>query len=111
MKYIKAVRIAKDDLEEHKAEDVAVVDVRNSTPFTDYYVIATAPNERALGALADEVEDALEKENIEVRKKEGLPESGWVIVDAGQVVIHLFISTKRKEIDLDSILKKALQKK
>ena len=111
MAMLKSVRIAKKELEERKAEDVMVVDVRENTPFADYYVIATAPNEKALGAFADYVEEALEKEGVEVRKKDGTPDSGWVIVDAGPVVVHLFSEAKRKEIALDGLLAHRLENK
>jgi ribosome-associated protein len=104
MAMLKSVRIAKKELIDRKAEDVQVVDVRENTPFADYYVLATAPNEKALGAFAGYVEEALEKEGVEVGKLDGTPESGWIIVDAGNVIIHIFSEAKRKEIALDELL-------
>lgn len=92
-------------LEEHKATDIEVIDVTRNTPFSDYYVLATAPNERALSAIAEAVEDELAKAKIEVRQKEGLPESGWLIVDSGTVVTHLFLAAKREEIGLEDLLR------
>ncbi|MCQ2742976.1 MAG: ribosome silencing factor [Bacilli bacterium] len=107
---IKAATLAKDFLDEHKAEDIKVVDVKDHTPFASYYIIATMPNTRALGAIADLLEDHLEENKIPVRGIDGTPDSGWVIVDAGQVVVHLFIEAKRQEIDLASVVSKRKNK-
>lgn len=106
MRYPKAVSVATKELDERKAENVVVVDVKDRTPFTDYYVIATAPNVRALGAFADYLSEAFEKAKLDVRKIEGTPESGWVLVDEGSVIVHLFTVEKRGEFNLDDLLKK-----
>jgi ribosome-associated protein len=106
MRYPKIVTSIKKELEDRKAEDVEIIDVQERTPFTDYYVLATAPNEKALGGFADDVEEVCEKQKVDVRKMEGTPESGWVLVDAGVVVVHIFTANKRAEIGLDDLLKK-----
>jgi len=103
MRYPKEVTIAKKSLSERKAEEIAVVDVRAQTPFTDYLVIASATNTRMLTALADYLVSDFSNDGLDV-KVEGLPESEWMIVDAGSVVIHLFSESKRKEIDLEGLL-------
>ncbi|MCH3908768.1 MAG: ribosome silencing factor [Bacilli bacterium] len=107
MNYPKAVKIAVKELEDRKAEEVEVVDVKENTPFSDYYVIATAPNERALGAFADDLDQAFAKNKIDIRQIEGKPESGWVIVDEGSVVVHIFTKEKRAEISLEKLLAEA----
>jgi ribosome-associated protein len=110
MKYTKEVNLIVKELDERKAEEIKVVDVKENTPFCDYYVIATCPNEKALGAIAEDVAEVLEANKIEVRKVEGLPESHWLIVDAGSAVVQLFTSEKRQEIALDVLLEKTNQK-
>jgi ribosome-associated protein len=106
MRYPKIVTSIKKELEDRKAEDVEVVDVTERTPFSDYYILATAPNEKALGGYAEDVQEVCDKQKVDVRKTEGTPESGWVLVDAGSVVVHLFTAGKRAEIGLDDLLKK-----
>lgn len=103
MRYPKEVTIAKKSLSERKAEEIAVVDVRAQTPFSDYLVIASATNQRMLAALADYLVSDFAKEGLDV-KVDGLPESEWMIVDVGNVVVHLFSEPKRKEIDLEGLL-------
>lgn len=107
MRYIKEVTITQAFLKERKVEDVAVVDVRERTPFADYYILATCPNEKAIAAYANEAQEVWKKAGFEVRKIEGIPASGWIIVDGGQVVLHLFTSSKRTEIGLDELLSTA----
>ncbi len=104
MAYPRKVNVAVKCLNEHKAEDLSIINVKNLNPFADYYIIATAGNIRHLGALADQLDEAYLKENEPVRKIDGKPESGWVIVDANEVVIHLFTEEKRKEILLEHLI-------
>ena len=104
MTYSKLVEETVNFLEERKAEDILVVDVRNRTPFTDYYILVTAPNMRAAGAYAELLEDFFESRTDDLHQIEGEPESGWVLVDAGEVVVHIFTSIKRAEINLEELL-------
>ena len=110
MRYPKEVTIAKKSLSERKAEEIAVVDVRTQTPFCDYLVIGSATNQRMLNALAEYLVSDFAKDGLDV-KVEGLPESEWMIVDAGNVVVHLFSEAKRKEIDLEGLLSHRAERK
>ncbi len=101
----KAERIAKL-LGEHLARDVEAIEVSDKTPYADYYVLATAPNERALGAYAEAVEEAVEKDFEEDARIEGLPSSGWIIVDAKDVVVHLFLEEEREKYGILDILRR-----
>lgn len=96
--------IATKTLDEHKAEGIEVIYVADFTPFATYYVIATAPNPRALGAYKEQLGDVFEANGIPVSVSEGTPESGWVIVQGGEVCCQLFLAANRKEIDLESLL-------
>lgn len=92
-------------LEDKKAEDIVTIDVSDRTPFSDYYVIATAPNERAMEATAQALEDGLwEQEEIET-KKEGQIESGWIVVDCGRVLVSLFTAQMRAHYQLEDLFK------
>lgn len=98
------VTLAVETLEEHKAEGIEVLDVSQFTPFCTHYVIATAQNPRALNADIDYLEETFEKNGIEVSVSEGNPESGWVIIQGGEVVCHIFLAANRKEIDLEALI-------
>ena len=105
MAYPKLIKETKKLLEDKKGEDIKIIDVRQRTPFTDYYILATAPNMRAIGAYADALEDFFQERVEDLRQSEGQPESGWVLVDAGEVVVHLFSAAKRQEMNLEDLFK------
>ena len=105
MAYPKLIKETKELLEDKKGEDIKIIDVRQRTPFTDYYILATAPNMRAIGAYADALEDFFQERFEDLRQSEGQPESGWVLVDAGEVVVHLFSAAKRQEMNLEDLFK------
>lgn len=111
MKELKELELAKKVLEDHKAEDIAVVDVEGFSPFSSYYVLATATNVRHLGALSENLEEEFEKAGFTEIKKDGIPESGWMIVEAGEVIVHLFLDVNRKEINLEGLLEKEVTSK
>lgn len=102
----KQLELALHCLDEHKAEDLKPIDVEGISPFAAYYVLATAPNLRALGALAELLEDELEKNGVSVLQKEGNPDSGWIILATNELIVHLFSSVNRKEFDLEGLLAK-----
>ncbi|MCQ2797772.1 MAG: ribosome silencing factor [Bacilli bacterium] len=104
MAYPREVNLAKKLLVEKGAEEVEVINVSSITPFADYYVIATCPSERALGGFSDALDEEYAKAGFEVKSITGTPESQWVIVDEGDVIIHLFTEYKRREIDLAAVV-------
>jgi ribosome-associated protein len=91
-----------------KPKTIEVVDVKERTPFADFYILATAPNAKALVGYPDDIEEALTKAKFEIRKVEGTLESEWVVVDCGAVVVQIFTEKKRQEIGLDELLNRKL---
>ncbi|MCC6493403.1 MAG: ribosome silencing factor [Pirellulales bacterium] len=77
--------------EENRGEDIAVLDMREITPVFDYFVIVTGNSRRQLHAISEEIERVLEQELKDKRMGiEGYEESRWILLDYGNVVIHLF---------------------
>ncbi|MBQ7994936.1 MAG: ribosome silencing factor [Bacilli bacterium] len=107
MRKTKQLNLIEKCLEDHKAEDISSIDVKERTPFADYFVIATCPNVRALGSTADALVDELEKNKYDVRKIEGTVDSGWLLLDAGSIIVHMFLEYKRREVDLDGLIAKS----
>lgn len=105
MRKDKAVSLAQKVLDEHKAEDIQIIDVKERTPFADYYVLATAGSERQLKALTEIIEDEFAKAKIDISHIEGKPETGWILVDAHHVIINIFTKEERDRISLDKLLK------
>jgi|TARA_B110000196_G_scaffold208071_1_gene178355 ribosome-associated protein len=81
-------------LDNAKAESISIVDLKNKTSIADFFVIATCRSTRHAGSTADEIIDKLKNFGIKCPSPAGRPQCDWVIVDAGNIIIHLF----RKEI-------------
>jgi ribosome-associated protein len=79
-----------------KATDLEILEVADILAVVDLFALVTASNERHLKALADEVERALrEEDGRKPLRREGSPESGWVLLDYGDIVVHVFSSEQR----------------
>lgn len=106
MKKDKTVEVVEAVLNEHKAEEIVTVDVTERTPFADYYVLATAGNVRQLSALKELIEEALEKNKMDIGHVEGTPETGWILIDAHHVIINIFTKQERARVSLEDVLSK-----
>lgn len=93
-----------DTLVDKKGENVVLLDVEQVTPIARYFVLANGDNERQLKALIDYVREAV-KTAIQKTplRTEGRGESGWVLMDYGDVIVHLFSPRLRKYYDLESM--------
>lgn len=103
----KVVTLVKKVLNDHKAEDIQVIDVQERTPFADYYVLASATNMCQLNALADAVIEELAKKKIPFSHKEGTSESGWILVDAYHVIINVFSKEERERVSIEELFTKS----
>lgn len=92
-----------DDLSDRQIEDIALIDVSKVAGFTDYFVIGTATSERQMRAVSDALERDLRERDIRPRLREGNPDSGWVLLDFGDVIVHLFSPEARAFYRLDDL--------
>ena len=99
-------------LAEHKAQDVVILDLRGIASWTDYFVIATANSSTHLRGLLKAVEETAVAENQESMNKPNVgDEESWVLVDLGDVVVHLMSQTARAFYELEKLWFKAPQLK
>lgn len=77
-------------LEEHKAEDIVVIDLAGKSTIGDYMAIATGRSSRQVVAMAEHLLRALKAQGLVGIRPEGMPQGDWVLIDAGDVIIHLF---------------------
>ena len=94
---------AVDILSERKALDIALVDISRASSFTDYFVIATAQSPLQFNALADYLEKELKPEGHDLRHREGSPDSGWVLLDFGDIIVHIFSPAQRTFYRLEEL--------
>ena len=92
-----------DLLSERQAEDIALLDIGKVASFTDYFVIATAQNSRHMASLLEAFHKDLANEGIKSLRTEGAADSGWILVDFGAVIVHLFTPEDRLLYNLESL--------
>ncbi len=109
MKKDPVLKIILKTLDDKKAEAVEVLDVRSLTPLCETYVIATADNIRKLNAIKETIVEEVEKSGESIHHVEGREDSGWILIDAYHILVHLFSPEQRERIDLDGLIKKALR--
>jgi len=95
--------MAVDVAAEKQASDIVLLDVRGICSFTDYFVICTGDNERQLITILDETRLKLKKAGIQPHHEEGRMSSGWMLLDYGDVVVHIFSEIERNYYDLDGL--------
>jgi ribosome-associated protein len=94
-------RLAAETAADAMATDIQVLDLTRFTPFFDLFVVCTADNTRQLRALVTHLSEALDEAGATQLRVEGEPETGWVILDYGSVVIHLFTPDQRSYYRLE----------
>ena len=97
------VKLAVEALEEKKGEDIKIIDIEGVSVIADYFVLASASNANQTQALVDNVEEKLFKAGYECHQKEGSMSSTWVLMDYGDVIVHVFSKEDRLFYDLERI--------
>lgn len=92
-------------LEEKKAEDIRAIDISRVSVIADYFIIANGTNTSQIQAMADEVEEQLYKAGYPLKQKEGYYNANWVLMDFGDIIVHIFDKENRLFYDLERIWK------
>ena len=90
-------------LSEKKAEDLRVIEISEISPLADYFIIATGSNTNQIQAMVDAVDEALTKEEHQVKQIEGNRNSSWVLMDYGDIIVHIFSQEDRLFYNLEKI--------
>ncbi len=92
---------------EAKAENVVLLDVRRATYLADFFVICSATSERHLTAVSERIRELSRAHGVELGHVEGTPESGWVLIDFGDVILHIFSAALRDFYHLERVWSEA----
>ncbi len=96
-------RMVIEALEDKKASDIKVIDISDVSVLADYFIIASGTNRSQIQALADGVEEKLGKSGYAVKQIEGYNTANWVLLDFGDVIVHVFDENNRLLYDLERI--------
>lgn len=96
-------KIAYQALEDKKGEDIKIIDIQKVSVIADYFVIANGTNSSQVEALVDSVKEKLGRGGFEPQRIEGVRSSSWVLMDYGDIIVHVFSKEDRLFYDLERI--------
>ncbi len=99
----KMAKLAYAALDDRKGEDIKVIDISKVSTIADYFIIANGSNDNQVRALVDSVEDKLAKEGFYAKQREGVGLGSWVLLDFGEIIVHVFDKENRLFYDLERI--------
>ena len=99
----KMARIAYDALNEKKGEDIKIINLEGISVLADYFIIANGTNSSQVQALVDNVEEELHKAGYSLKQREGYSNGNWVLLDFGDLIVHIFDRENRLFYDLERI--------
>ncbi len=102
-KALEMVKLAKAALEEKKANNIKIIDIRQVSVLADYFVIADGSNANQVQAMVDNVEETLGKAGYACRQIEGYGTANWILMDYGDMIVHAFCREDRLFYDLERI--------
>ena len=97
------VKLAINALEEKKGEEIRVIDIRQVSVMAHYFLIASGSNANQVQAMADNVEETLGKAGYPCRQVEGYQSANWILMDYGDIIVHVFCREDRMFYDLERI--------
>ncbi|MFK0088995.1 ribosome silencing factor [Pseudomonas sp. NPDC090755] len=97
------VELTKAALEDVKAQDIQVIDVREKHSLTDYMIIATGTSNRQINAMLDKVREAVKAKGAQPLGEEGKGDSDWVLLDLNDVIVHMMTAAARQFYDLERL--------
>ncbi|MEQ8227387.1 MAG: ribosome silencing factor [Rhodospirillales bacterium] len=97
------LKLVTASLDDDKAQDLAVIDLHGKTDIADHMVIASGTSERQVGAMADHLREKLKQSGLKGLNVEGLNQCDWVLIDAGDVIVHLFRPEVREFYGLEKL--------
>ena len=105
----KYAKIAYDALADKKGEKIKIIDISEVSPIADYFIIADGANQNQLQAMCDAVDEELYKAGCELKQTEGNRNSTWILMDYGDIIVHVFSKEDRLFYDLERIWKDGVE--
>lgn len=96
-------KIACNAISDKKGVDIRVIDISQISVLADYFIISNGSNESQVRAIVDNVEEQMYKAGYQIRQREGYGSGGWVLLDFGDIIVHVFDKENRLFYDLERI--------
>ena len=96
-------KLAYDALADKKAQDIKIINIEGVSVIADYFIIASGTNHNQVQALADSVDEALHKAGYPAKQTEGYQSANWILLDYGDIIVHVFDTENRLFYDLERI--------
>ncbi len=106
MKVEDKLRIIKDSCKEKKGIDMKVLDIKGLSSIADYFVIVSGNSVRQVSALADEIEEKMDEKGINLENIDGKTTSRWILLDYGDIIVHVFHKDEREYYDIERLWSK-----
>jgi len=97
------VNIAVQAAEDKKAIDITVLDIREISVIADYFIICSGRSGTQVQAIVENIQERLERDNVVTLRREGFREGNWVLLDYGDVIIHVFRESERQFYNLERL--------
>ena len=95
--------LALEALEDKKAEDISIIDISEVSVIADYFIIAAGKNKNQIQALSDAVNEKLGRVGLPLKQIEGYNNANWILLDFGDIIVHIFDKENRLFYDLERI--------
>ena len=100
---LQAVKVAYDAVSDKMGDDITVLDIRDVSIISEYFIIASANNSNQLKAMADHVQEKLHEIGVPMRHVEGVQSARWILLDFGHIIAHLFCKEEREYYRLERL--------
>ncbi len=99
----KMAKLAYHALDDKKGEDIKIIDISGISVLADYFIIANGTNQGQVQALVDNVEEEMHRAGFPLKQREGYGNGNWVLLDFGDIIVHVFDKENRLFYDLERI--------
>ena len=106
---LEMAKLAIEALEDKKAEDIKVIDISEVSVLADYFIIANGSNRSQVQALCDNVSEMLGRAGVHTKQVEGYESANWILLDFGDIIVHVFDKENRLFYDLERIWRDGIQ--
>jgi ribosome-associated protein len=104
---LEIARKAVEAASEKQASDIVLLDAREVCSFADYFIICSGDSGRQVKAIYEEIQQSLKSNGASLRHREGTLDSGWLLIDCGDLIVHIFAEEERKYYSLEEAWKSA----